>query len=1023
LIRSFYMTLVRFDRHTGESTMKIDRHVQQRPRLLALALAGCLAAAVTPLLAQSTGATLRGQATAGTEIVVTNADTGLVRRATATSDGSYTIAGLPPGTYSVQAGGAQAQSIVLSVAQTATLNLAGGAAPAAAAETPTTTLEGVTVVANLLPEVKTSEVGATVSQKIISTIPQVTRNFLEFADVVPGVAFSVDPGNGTTKLQGGAQSASGINVYIDGVGQKNYVLQGGITGQDSSRGNPFPQLGIAEYKVISQNYKAEYDQLSSAAVTAVTKSGTNELHGEVYGQYTDQGWRAKTPAENDAHDKKDTQEKDYGIALGGPILQDRMHFFFTYEAKDYVTPVTVVPGTPVPGPLPPEALAQTGPTSIPFNQDLYFGKIDWEPSDFDLVELTGRYRKEAQRDNVGGTQVPAFGSDIVNDEKRADLRWQHTADSWLNDAHVTWEDTTWGPHPVTNGIARIYAVKADNNTVLLDTGAGANFQDKGQEGPSIQDDLSFTDLHWNGDHLVKTGFKYKEVKLSTQEINPANPQFFFNIGAGGADADPYRAIFGVPLAGIGDGTAESKNKQFGIYIQDDWAVNEKLTLNLGVRWDYEKTPSYLDYVTPASVVAAINGQDPNAPAGQTYAQTLARGGVDINDYISNGHNRDAPTDEWQPRLGFSYDLGGDQEHVIFGGAGRAYDRDSFDYLQLELSKATFPTYEVFFDSPNGQSCDTTQSNCFAWDPSFYDIANLRALVSPTGGGREIDMLSNDLKVPYSDQFSIGMRNVVHLGRQDWNTSVTLSRIVSKDGFAFVLGNRRPDGTFWGDGTNGDTGQPWGFPIPGYGALILGKNGIETKANSLLIGIDKPYTRDSGWGVTIAYTYTDAKENRQFGEHYALDAEDITDYPFLESSGVSKHRLVATGIYDGPWGLTLSTKLTLATPPPESAIACFEGPHCIPAAIDAPGSGRFIAGGKIFGTRQIDFAINKDFDMTAGVTLYIRADLINAFNWKNYSDYNDDWGHGGVFNPTISLNTIGNMYTYPRMLKLSAGVRW
>ena len=113
-----------------------------------------------------------------------------------------------------------------------------------------------------LPEVKTSEVGGTVSTKIINTIPQTTRNFLEFADVIPGVAFSLDPGNGTTKLQGGAQSASSINVYIDGVGQKNYVLQNGITGQDSSRGNPFPQLGIAEYKVITQNYKAEYDQLS-----------------------------------------------------------------------------------------------------------------------------------------------------------------------------------------------------------------------------------------------------------------------------------------------------------------------------------------------------------------------------------------------------------------------------------------------------------------------------------------------------------------------------------------------------------------------------------------------------------------------------------------------------------------------------------------------------------------------------------------------------------------------------------------
>lgn len=988
------------------------RFVVPKPTLLACALASCLALGAPTAFAQSTGATLRGDAAGGAEITATNTETGLVRRVTAASDGSYTLANLPPGTYSVATGGTS-RTVTLSVAQTAELNLT-------AAGEVTPTLEGVTVTALALPEVKTSEVGGTVSTKIINTIPQTTRNFLEFADVIPGVVFSINPDNGTTSLQGGAQSASNINVYIDGVGQKNYVLQGGITGQDSSRGNPFPQLGIGEYKVITQNYKAEYDQVSSAAVTAVTKSGTNEFHGEVFGSYTGDSWRAMTPSEHAAGDKVQTHEKEYGLAFGGPIIKDEMHFFFTYEGKDFITPAAVVEGDNPPGPLPPAAAAEIGPTALPFHEDLYFGKLDYSPTDSDLFELTGKYRHETQRDNVGDQQAPSFGTDILNNEKRADLRWLHTADRWQNDAHVTWEDTTWGPRPLQNGDAFIYALAADNNRVLLQTGAGANFQNKGQEGPALQDDFSLTDLQWNGDHLVKTGIKYKEVKLSTQEINPANPQFFFNVTSAGADQDPYKAFFGTPLAGIGNGTAESKNKQFGAYIQDDWQLNEHLTLNLGVRWDYEKTPSYLDYVTPTSVVSALAGQDPNAPAGQTYAQTLALGGININNYISNGNNRDAIKDEWQPRLGFSYDMNGDQQHVFFGGIGRSYDRDSFDYLQLEESKATFPSYEVFFNSPNGLPCDTTQSNCVNWDPRFFDINALRSLVTTTGAGREIDMLNNNLKVPYSDQASIGMRNQVG----EWNTSVALSRIVSKDGFAFILGNRRPDGSFFGNGTNGDFGNPWGFPVPGFGNLILGKNGIETKSNSVLLSLDKPYTKASGWGVTVAYTYTDAEENRKSGEHYSLDEPDITDYPFLQSSGVAKHRLVATGIIDGLWGMTYSGKLTLQTPIPISDIACFgAAAPCLPHAVDNVGTGRFIAGGQIFGIRSIDLAANKDFDLTAGVTMYLRLDLFNVFNFKNYSDFSTNWGANGVYNPIVTAVTTGNMYTYPRTLKFQMGFRF
>jgi hypothetical protein len=125
-------------------------------------------------------------------------------------------------------------------------------------------------------------------------LPQGDRNFLSFADLAPGV--QVNRGaNGEIHIRGGAQNINKINVFLDGVSQKDYVLKGGITGQDTSRGNPFPQAAIGEYKIITQNYKAEYEHVSSAAITAVTKSGTNEFHGDVFYDFTDEGLRQAEP--------------------------------------------------------------------------------------------------------------------------------------------------------------------------------------------------------------------------------------------------------------------------------------------------------------------------------------------------------------------------------------------------------------------------------------------------------------------------------------------------------------------------------------------------------------------------------------------------------------------------------------------------------------------------------------------------------------------------------------------------------
>ncbi len=116
----------------------------------------------------------------------------------------------------------------------------------------------------------------------INKLPTSSRNFLELAQLAPGVTVSEDRINATNfrTIQAGGQSANAVNLFIDGTSYKNDLTGGGIAGQDASRGNPFPQNAIKEYRVISQNFKAEYQKASSAVITATTKDRHQRVEGQ-----------------------------------------------------------------------------------------------------------------------------------------------------------------------------------------------------------------------------------------------------------------------------------------------------------------------------------------------------------------------------------------------------------------------------------------------------------------------------------------------------------------------------------------------------------------------------------------------------------------------------------------------------------------------------------------------------------------------------------------------------------------------
>src|SRR5260221_4506514 len=206
-------------------------------------------------------ATVRGHVTsggtavpAGLNVVAASKEGGFSYKTLTLADGSYAITDVPPGEYEIRItepnGIAKSEVITLAVGETAEVDLS--------VVKPEGTEEQIVVVGTRQRKaVKSPEVGGNVSPVLVEGLPQITHNFLSSADLVPGVVFEQDQATGDTSIKAGAQNHDNVNVYIDGVSQKNNILRGGLTGQDSSRGNPFPQSAVKEFKVITQNYKAE----------------------------------------------------------------------------------------------------------------------------------------------------------------------------------------------------------------------------------------------------------------------------------------------------------------------------------------------------------------------------------------------------------------------------------------------------------------------------------------------------------------------------------------------------------------------------------------------------------------------------------------------------------------------------------------------------------------------------------------------------------------------------------------------
>ena len=243
----------------GELRMTQFNTRKAATRQVALAAASALAismAVVGGAQAQVATSTIRGNVTdgatveAGATIVARNVASGFTSRTTANAQGGYTLSGLRPGTYEITATTAENETVTdtvsIGVGQVGNLDLAVAGAATGAADANAANLGDIVVTGRRLVEVRTPENATNVTNQQIQTLPQINRNFLNFAASGAGRARLAGTNEAEVQtITAGGQRAESVNAFIDGASLKSNVIAGGIIGQDDSRGNPFPQAGRA----------------------------------------------------------------------------------------------------------------------------------------------------------------------------------------------------------------------------------------------------------------------------------------------------------------------------------------------------------------------------------------------------------------------------------------------------------------------------------------------------------------------------------------------------------------------------------------------------------------------------------------------------------------------------------------------------------------------------------------------------------------------------------------------------------
>jgi Carboxypeptidase regulatory-like domain len=612
-------------------------------------------------------------------LTLTSMETGLTRTQKADFQGRFTFDQLRGGDYTLQAEakGFRPASTVAHVRTGETTDI-------------TFHLELGTVTEAIVVNDAASKLDSTNSQMQFSvegpalTSLPVRRDGIQFVQLAPGVA-PVEPTNslqgpGMYNTHGGR--GRGNNITIDNVTATD-ISNTGVGGQQTYVLN-FEQ--IKEFKLITNNFSAEYGRNANSQLLLITKGGTNDFHGALFefvqnNAFNARDWfdRSGAPSVN--------RFNDFGYAIGGPIRRNRTHFFTTYEGNqirglggvriaNVPTPAMVAlvkdPGAkqwldayklPVDpsGQVTQAAPNQTRAFQFSFRVDHQFTERDT------LTARYGHYQYEGT--NPGNTflstNLAGFGDTITNGPRSFNLSETHLfGSSMVNEARFGYGRSS----PIFAPQASVLGPRFTISNSQVDQFGEATSMPQGR----IQNTFQASDtLAWvKGAHNIKLGVDLYRYQLNSRVENNTRGSYTFATWNDFAAGNPnsYSQGFGSSLRGY-----RVLNQAY--FLQDDWRIARNLTVNLGMR------------VEPSGGVDEVNHLLSNIDL--SCRQPIGAAGVGPLGCFTIGKPAYNGRVNWAPRFGFAWNPFSNNKTIIRGGFGVAYD---FVYLNLITNQRVLPPY-------------------------------------------------------------------------------------------------------------------------------------------------------------------------------------------------------------------------------------------------------------------------------------------------------------------------------------------